>query len=147
MNKYIVPLAIAAAAFTIPSSAHADGPSVRAEATCTTFTIHIEGLSPGDKVFAEQGSTPPSHLTVSAVGTVDTTIPSASNPWFTADVLVQHDGQLVTVYHALVDCTTPEYVGTPAVDPVPADVEPVTVVAPVERPRRIAERLTRFGMR
>jgi hypothetical protein len=144
--KCLIPISVAAVAAMVPSSAYADT-NVRAEATCTTFTIHIDGLQPGDKVFANQGSTPPYHLTVTAEGTVDATLAAAMNPWFTADVLLIRDGQLTTVYHALVDCTTPEYVGMPVIDPAPvttATPEPAPVV---ERPRRIADRLTLFGLR
>lgn len=139
MKKYIVPLAIAAA-FAIPTTAHADGPVVNASIDCDTFTVHVEGLQPGDRVVLEQGSNPPAQPIISAAGTVDTVLASSKNPWFDADVVLIVGGQLTTAFHQYVDCTTPADEPAPAVDPVAvvaAAAAPAPVVAPVERPRRV----------
>ena len=139
MKNYIVPLAIVGlAAFATP--AHADGPTVNASATCAGFTIHAEGLTADDRLYVNQGSNPPYHPIVSAEGVVDTVLAASMNPWYTADIVLNG----AVVYHQLVDCQPVE--AAPAVDPAPIVVaEPV--VAPVERPRRIAEHLTLFGLR
>jgi hypothetical protein len=126
----------------IPAPAHADGPIVNASATCAGFTIHAEGLTPTDRLYVNQGSNPPAHPIISAEGIVDTVLVASMNPWYTADVVLNGE----VVYHALVDCTTPEYEGVPAVDPAPV-VVPKLVAAPVERPRRVTERLVVFGLR
>ncbi|HEX3087784.1 MAG TPA: hypothetical protein VHQ23_03965 [Ilumatobacteraceae bacterium] len=143
MKKYIVPLAIAAA-FAAPGLAHADGPTVNANATCAGFTIHAEGLTPADSLIVEQGSNAPARPIVSAAGTIDLVMPSALNGFYTADVVLNG----ATVYHQMVDCD-----GTaPAVDPtgivaVKSAPRAEVKVVPVERPRRVAERLLRFGFR
>jgi hypothetical protein len=107
MKKYIVPLTIVGlTAFANP--AHADGINVRADANCQTFTVHVDGLTPGDRVYVNQGSNPPAHPIISAEGVVDTVLAASMNPWFTADVVVIDDGTLATMYHQLVDCQPAE---------------------------------------
>jgi hypothetical protein len=143
MKKYIVPLTIAGlACFT--TVAHADGPTVNANATCAGFTIHAEGLTPADRLFVEQGSNPPARPIVSEAGTIDLVMPAALNGFYTADIVLNG----ATVYHQMVDCDG----SAPAVDPTGVvAVKPAphveVKVAPVERPRRTAERLVRFGLR
>jgi hypothetical protein len=144
MKKIIVPLTIAGLACFAPV-AHADGPTVNANASCAGFTIHAEGLTASDRLYVEQGSNPPARPIVSTEGIIDLVMPAALNGFFTADVVLNG----AVVYHAIVDCD-----GTaPAVDPTVGIVEPAAKPAPVvevkavERPRRVAEMLVRFGLR
>jgi hypothetical protein len=109
-------------------------PIATASATCESFTIHVENLVPGDRVFANQGSNPPYHVAVNeAAGTADAVLAASMNPWYYADVLVQRDGQLISLYRALVDCQTPPMILEPVVavaePPVPPSFE-VSVLFP-----------------
>jgi hypothetical protein len=147
MKTYIVPLAIVGLAAFTNITAHADGPTVNANATCAGFTIHAEGLTPADRLYVEQGSNPPARPIVSAEGTVDLVMPAALNGFYTADVVLNG----ATVYHQMVDCdgTAPavDPTGVVAVAPTAAKPAPVVEVKPVERPRRVSELLVRFGLR
>ena len=143
MKKYIVPLAIAAA-FAAPGLAHAEGPTVNADATCAGFTIHAEGLTPADRLYVEQGSNPPARPIVSDEGTIDLVMPSAFNGFYTADVVLNG----ATVYHSMVNCDG----SAPAVDPTGVIAVAPKAAAPkpapvVEVKPVVAERLVRFGLR
>ena len=159
MRKFIVPLTIAAA-FAIPGHAAADDPlpSVTANATCDKFTIHVTGLANGERLVVEQGSMPPYgfvmgsgvywQFSVNSDGTADAVLRATTDPLFSADVLVVRGSMMVSLFHQTVDCTgaapTTEMTQVEPVQPVPTEVDG----APVEtRPRRVAERLTLFGLR
>ena len=161
MRNAIIPLAIAGLVAFAPT-AHADGASVSADANCTTFTVHASGLQAGDRLVVEQGSQAPYGFVMGsgvywqfavdeAAGTANVALPATAEPWFTADVLVIHDGSMTGLFHQMVDCNAT----APEVDPTTVTVvEPVVTVAPepvaapvVERARRVSERLLRFGLR
>jgi hypothetical protein len=144
MKKSIVPLAIVGLAAFTNITAHADGPTVNASATCAGFTIHAEGLTPADSLLVEQGSNAPARPIVSANGTVDLVMPSAANGFYTADVVLNG----ATVYHAMVDCdgSAPEVDPTGVVAVKSAPRAEIKAAAPVVE-RHASERLVRFGLR
>ena len=136
MRNAIIPLVIAGLLAFAPT-VHADGASVSADVNCATFTIHATGLQAGDRLVVEQGSQAPYGFVMGSgvywqfavdetAGTANAVLPATAEPWFTADVLVIHDGSMTGLFHQMVDCS-----GTaPAADPTVQDA-PVAVAAPV----------------
>lgn len=149
MKKALIPAAIVAA-LAFASGVHADGPSAAGSvAGCDAFTINVSGLQAGDQIIAEQGSSAPGMMPVDeATGTVHVTLKVTTDPWFTADVVLERGEQLTVLYHQLVDCDG----NAPAVDPTVvvstvAVAEPVAPASFVARERRVSERLVLFGLR
>lgn len=68
MNRKLVPIALFAAAFALPTAVHAmplptpdpapAGTTITAAVDCNTFDIAISGLTPGQRVMVEMGSEP-----------------------------------------------------------------------------------------
>lgn len=145
MNR-IAPLAIAIAGIccAIPATrAHADGPSVTADATCTTFTVNASGLLPGDRLVVEQGSEAPYGLVMGsgvywqfdvdeAAGNAHAVLGATADPWFPADVGVIRDHVWISLYHTMVDCDG----NAPAVSA--AEVAPETTVKAAAEPATLA---------
>lgn len=151
MKKALIPAAIVAA-FAFASGVHADGPSASGtNVGCDTFTVNVSGLQAGDQIIVEQGSSAPGALPVDESGSIHVVLKATTDPWFTADVVLERGEQLTVLFHQLVNCDG----NAPTVDPtavVPtvetvAVAEPVVPAALTVRERRVSERLVMFGLR
>lgn len=151
MKKALI-LAGVIAALGFTSGVHADGPSASGTvAGCDTFTVNVAGLQVGDQVVVEQGSSAPGMIPMDdSTGTAHAVLSATTDPWFTADVVLERGEQLTVLFHQLVDCDG----NAPAVDPTVvtpvvtvAVAEPVVAAQLAVRERRVSERLLMFGLR